>query len=74
MIKTWYIYYFIIILQGSFQFLKLYGYPDVVSTLCNATVSFTKQKKLYLGPILEKMVDGNLQEKCVTSNFKLDSA
>ncbi|XP_063702307.1 collagen alpha-1(XVIII) chain isoform X8 [Culicoides brevitarsis] len=23
--------------EGSFQFLKLYGYPDVVSTLCNNT-------------------------------------
>lgn len=39
MFKTWYVYYFFVILQGSFQFLKLYGYPDVVSTLCNATVS-----------------------------------
>lgn len=29
-----------VILQGAFQFLKLYGYPDIVATMCNKTVGY----------------------------------
>ncbi len=32
----------LLFLQGAFQFLKLYGYPDVIPTLCNRTNSVSK--------------------------------
>jgi len=31
--KIW----FVIILQGAFQFLRLYGYPDYIENACNKT-------------------------------------